>query len=183
MDQGVHRFVKKIQFGAGSLHIEGWENHDMDVDVTQPLPYPDNSVDFIFSDQMLEHVTPRQAWSYLEECHRILRPGGVVRTTIPDFSRLLRLRNPEWMRVNRAVTGNDGSLREQMKSVVFCHSHQGLWSAELLADVKSAIGFFPVRIHEAGRSQHPDLQNVEQHYRSVGVEVATAEAGCVEGTK
>lgn len=175
--------MKKIQFGAGSLEIEGWENHDMDVDITKPLPYPDNSVDFIFSDQMLEHVTPRQAWGYLEECYRILKPRGTVRTTIPDFARILRLRNPEWMRVNQAVTGNDGSLREQMKSIVFCHSHQGLWSAELLACVKVAIGFIEVRVFEAGVSDRLDLQNIEQHHRSVGQEVAWVEAGCVEGTK
>lgn len=173
----------KIQFGAGSLNIDGWENHDMDVDVTKPLPFLDNSVDLIFSDQMLEHITPRQAWSYLEECFRILKSGGVVRTTIPDFVRLWRLRNPKWLEINRAVTGNDGSLKEQMKSVIFCHSHQGLWCSELLASVKEAIGFVDVRMHEAGVSLVPELVDIEQHWRSVGREVAASEAGCVEGTK
>lgn len=175
--------MRKIQFGAGSLHIVGWENHDMDVDVTKPLPYPNESVNFIFSDNMLEHVTPQQAWSYLDECFRILVHGGVVRTTIPDFVRILRLKNSAWLRVNQGVTNNNGSIKDQLKSVLFCHGHQGLWSAELLAAVKESLGFVRVQILEAGKSTVPELQDVEQHHHSVGREVAWAEAGCVEGTK
>lgn len=175
--------MRNIQFGAGSLHITGWENYDMDVDVRKPLPFQDNSVDCIFSDNMLEHLTPREAWGYLDECFRILVPCGIVRTTIPDFSRILELRNEEWMRVNQVVTGNDGSIKEQMKTVVFGHGHQGLWSGSLLASVKQAIGFVCVQVRESGKSDHAALKDVEQHHRSVGREVAWAEASCVEGTK
>ena len=175
--------MRKIQLGAGSLHIEGWENHDMDVDITKPLPFSDSSVDFIFSDNMLEHVLPREAWFYIEECFRVLVHGGVVRTTIPDFSRILRLKHPDWLRVNQGVTHNNGSIRDQMKSVIVGHGHQGLWNSELLASVKEAVGFMPVKIFEAGSSIHPDLVDVEQHWKSVGRSVAWAEAGCVEGTK
>lgn len=45
------------------------------------LPYPDASFDFVVSDQVLEHVAgdPQRA---IDECHRVLRPGGIaVHTT------------------------------------------------------------------------------------------------------
>jgi SAM-dependent methyltransferase len=45
------------------------------------LDVADNSVDFAISDQVLEHVegNPQQA---IDECHRVLKPGGVaVHTT------------------------------------------------------------------------------------------------------
>lgn len=45
------------------------------------LDYPDNSFDYVISDQVLEHVEgdPQQA---VDECWRILRPGGIaVHTT------------------------------------------------------------------------------------------------------
>lgn len=40
------------------------------------LPFADASVDFVFSDQVLEHV-PSDA-AMLEEIHRVLRPGGLA---------------------------------------------------------------------------------------------------------
>lgn len=45
------------------------------------LPFADESFDFVVSDQVLEHVegNPERA---MQECHRVLRPGGVaVHTT------------------------------------------------------------------------------------------------------
>lgn len=45
------------------------------------LGVPDSSYDFVLSDQVLEHVegNPQQA---IDECHRLLKPGGVaVHTT------------------------------------------------------------------------------------------------------
>ena len=41
------------------------------------LAFPDESFDFVVSDQVLEHVegNPEQA---ARECHRLLRPGGVA---------------------------------------------------------------------------------------------------------
>jgi predicted SAM-dependent methyltransferase len=175
--------MKKIQFGAGSLNIEGWLNLEQaDADITKPLPFADGDVDAVFAEMVCEHVTPREAWSFLDECHRILKPGGLIRIVIPDFVRCWRLKDPEWLKVNQGVTQNDGSLKQQMKSILFCHGHQGLWTAELLQAVMESIGFSQVLIWEAGVSgKLPD--GMEQHYRSVGKQVAWAESGCVEGVR
>lgn len=177
--------MRKIQFGAGGLHIEGWENYDGPdtVDITKPLPFPDRSVDVVFADMCLEHVTHREAWSFLEECFRVLAPRGLIRMTVPDFQRIWKLKDPDWLRVNRQVTGNDGSLREQMRTVIFGHGHQAIWSAQLLKAVMEAIGFDWVTVQLAGESDFEELRNIEQHHRSVGVAVASAESGCVEGVK
>lgn len=178
--------MRKIQFGSGSLHLPDFENYDLDVDITKPLPvdrFPDASADIIFSEMCIEHVTPQQAWSFLAECHRILKLGGLIRIVIPDFVRCWKLKDPEWLRVNQGVTNNDGSLRDQMKSILFGHGHQGLWTAELLQAVLEAIGFENVFIQEAGESIFPEFVGIEQHHKSVGMQVAKAESGCVEGVK
>jgi SAM-dependent methyltransferase len=41
------------------------------------LNFPDESFDYVLSDQVLEHVegNPQQA---IDECYRVLRPGGVA---------------------------------------------------------------------------------------------------------
>lgn len=175
--------MKKIQFGAGSLNIPDFENYEQDqIDITNPLPFQVGSVDVVFAEMVLEHITPKQAWTFLEECHRILRPSGLIRIVIPDFIRCWKLKDAEWLRVNQGVTNNDGTLHQQMKSIIFCHGHQGLWSAELLQAVLESIGFNDVRIHEAGQSDR-GLTNLEQHHHSVGRQVAWAESGCVEAVR
>lgn len=175
--------MKRIQFGAGTLNIEGWENLEQhQADITKRLPFGDAEVDAVFAEMVVEHVTPREAWFFLEECYRILKPDGLIRIVIPDFVRCWTLKDPDWLRVNQGVTNNDGSLREQMKSIIYGHGHQGLWTAELLQAVLQSIGFNDVWRHEASESKR-GLFDLEQHWRSVGKQVAWAESGCVEGRR
>lgn len=182
--------MKRINFGAGGCKIEGWQNTDFDypdgpdrIDITKPLPFDTASVDVVYSEMCAEHVTPQQAWSFLDECHRILKPGGLIRIVIPDFCLTWRLKDPDWLRVNQGVTGNDGSLRDQMKSIIFAHGHQGLWNSELMQCVLEAIGFTGTAIHRAGESNRAEFVDIEQHHHSVGRAVALSESGCVEGVK
>lgn len=179
--------MRKIQFGAGSLHLPGpWENYDSDVDCSKPLDrgrFPNRCAAVVFSEMMVEHLKPAEAFAFLEECYRILMIGGLIRITIPDFVRCWKLKDPDWLRVNQQVTQNDGSMKEQMKSIVVCHGHQSMWTSELLQAVLESIGFKNVKIQCAGQSYWEELRGIEQHHKSVGVDVALAESGCVEGIK
>lgn len=173
-----------IQFGAGLLPLPPpWRNYDLDCDIRKPLPMETGSVDLVFSEMCLEHVEPQEGWNFLCEAHRILRPGGLIRIVIPDFCLSWRLKDPDWLRVNQGVTNNDGSLRDQMKSILFAHGHRSLWNSELLRDVLEAIGFTGTAIHWAGESNRPELVGLEQHEKSVGQAVARSESGCVEGVR
>ncbi len=53
-------------------------------DLTKGIPFPDNSVDGIFSSHMIEHFDCFQAINFLKECFRSLKPGGVLRLSVPD---------------------------------------------------------------------------------------------------
>jgi SAM-dependent methyltransferase len=186
MDGGVGFTMSKnyIQFGAGCLPLpEPWKNYDLDMNITQPLPVETASVDMIFAEMVCEHVSHREAWNFLCECHRVLVPGGLIRIVIPDFCLSWRLKDPDWLRVNQGVTNNDGTLRDQMKSILFAHGHQGLWTSELMQAVLEAIGFTGTAIHRAGESNRPEFVGIEQHHKSVGIKVAYSESGCVEGVR
>lgn len=179
----------KVNFGAGSCRIEGWRNTDFcypegadKIDCTQRLPFDDASVDIIYSEMLLEHLKPQEAWLFLDECFRILKPGGLIRIVIPDFSLTWRLKDPDYFRVNGGVTGAT-TWKEQLHSIVRCHGHQGLWNSQLLQDVLEAIGFRDCRQHRAGESLRPEFVDIEQHHHSVGRAVAYSESGCVEGIR
>ncbi len=54
---------------------------DVVANINERIPLPDNSVDCIIMNNVLEHIhTPQKA---LDECHRVLRQGGVLLVTVP----------------------------------------------------------------------------------------------------
>lgn len=73
----------KIQFGCGGNRLHGWENHDTDVDVTKPLPFPDLCAEFVFAEHIGEHLDSGELLRFLTECHRLLRPNGTMRLCCP----------------------------------------------------------------------------------------------------
>lgn len=48
------------------------------------LDFPDNSFSFIVSEHFFEHLFLPDAIALLQQCHRVLKPGGVIRTCVPD---------------------------------------------------------------------------------------------------
>ena len=73
---------------------------DLCWDIRQPIPLADSSLDGIFSEHCLEHVTFDEAATVLRDCHRMLRPGGTIRVLVPDGGRYLDL-------YQRAKAGED----------------------------------------------------------------------------
>jgi predicted SAM-dependent methyltransferase len=60
-------------------------------DIRKPIPLEDGSLDGIFSEHCLEHVTFENAAKVLRDCHRMLRPGGTIRILVPDGGLYLNL--------------------------------------------------------------------------------------------
>ena len=48
------------------------------------LPFEDNNIDYIFSEHFFEHLFFDEALALFKECHRILKPGCLIRTCVPD---------------------------------------------------------------------------------------------------
>jgi len=59
-------------------------------DATQSLPYPDQSLQYVYTSHFLEHQKPQQADCFLGECYRVLAPGGILRVVVPDLSLLCK---------------------------------------------------------------------------------------------
>ena len=57
--------------------------------LTRSLPWPDNSTKAIYSSHMVEHLEREEARRFLEECRRVLKPGGVVRLALPNLETLV----------------------------------------------------------------------------------------------
>jgi predicted SAM-dependent methyltransferase len=91
--------VRKLHLGCGSNLLDGWLNSDyfprssrvLSLDATARFPFEAGQFDYIFSEHMIEHIPYAGGESMLRECHRVLKPGGVLRISTPDLSFLLDL--------------------------------------------------------------------------------------------
>lgn len=81
----------KIHVGGGKQYLKGFINIDLSkpadiiYDVRKNLPFPSESVDFIFSEHFLEHIDyPISVLNYFLEAYRILRKKGKLIIGVPD---------------------------------------------------------------------------------------------------
>lgn len=81
----------KLDIGGGNRKgQQGWltldtaEGCDLYWDLIDGIPFPDNSVVQLYSSHLLEHLTVQEALTVLQECRRVLAPGGEISVTVPD---------------------------------------------------------------------------------------------------
>lgn len=80
----------RIYLGAGSSPREGWTNIDNrplpDIqivrDVLRGLPFTDDSVDEIASENFMEHIPQEEVIWMMNEMHRVLKPDGTMSHSI-----------------------------------------------------------------------------------------------------
>ena len=51
----------------------------------QKLDYADDSIDYIYSCHFLQKFTKAELGTIFKECKRVLRPGEIMRISVPDF--------------------------------------------------------------------------------------------------
>ncbi|MEM6632724.1 MAG: methyltransferase domain-containing protein [Bacteroidota bacterium] len=82
----------KLHIGCGPQYREGWLNADKfdsraDIYMNgyNRMPFKDNTFNYLYSEHTLEHLRITKVKFFLEECRRVLKPGGIFRVTIPDL--------------------------------------------------------------------------------------------------
>ena len=59
-------------------------------DLSRGIPFADADVDAVYHSHFLEHLDRDVAIQFINECKRVLRPGGILRISVPDFEQLTR---------------------------------------------------------------------------------------------
>jgi len=60
-------------------------------DIRSPRMWKDSDADLIYACHVFEHVERQEAPNVLRNWHRFLKPGGVLRLSVPDFDAVLRV--------------------------------------------------------------------------------------------
>jgi predicted SAM-dependent methyltransferase len=165
---------------AGEVHL----------DLRRPLPLPDASAEYAFGEHVIEHLPEAAGERLLGELHRVLRPGGVLRLTTPDLSRIIALyedRNDVIGREQYARFLDRETGKRHTQPAQILNDYLRLWGHRYVYDEPDlrarleAAGFVAVERLEPGRSGHAALRGVERHG---GAEwVNRAEAMCIEARR
>ncbi len=194
-----------LHIGAGPNALPGWLNTDLEprrargavfMDATKPFPLPDGSVDIVFSEHMIEHVSHADGLEILRECRRVLRPGGAIRVATPDLAVLLALyRRPEDLDdVQRAYLRHivDGWIPGcprydpvfVINNAFRAWGHQFLYDEATLRLSLAEAGFIGMERVPIGTSRHAALHGIESHGKAAGgYAMAVFETMALEATK
>lgn len=91
--------MRYVNLGCGNHYHPDWINIDIasntpDVithDLSRGIPLPEASCDVVYHSHVLEHFRQVDALPFMQECYRVLRPGGIVRVATPDLERICRV--------------------------------------------------------------------------------------------
>lgn len=151
----------KINLGCGPFRKDGYLNIDMlpggdlTLDLRKGLPFDSNCCELIFSEHFFEHIDyPNAACDLFRECFRILKPGGLLRASVPDT---------EWPLLDYAKGNDAGYFRACAENpwwhADYCstrlehinyhfrqnNEHRFAYDEETLAKVLGSVGFCDVK--------------------------------------
>jgi len=67
-----------------------WDRNIVIHNLKKPFPWKTESIDIVYSSHTLEHFTREDGYRFLEECHRVLKPGGIIRIVVPDLKATIK---------------------------------------------------------------------------------------------
>lgn len=140
----------RLNLGCGDQRMDGYVGVDITegpatdvVSDIRSLPYPDGTADEIYSAQVIEHFFPSDTQDLFREWLRVLRPGGTMHVTTPDFEHVAHQYIAGGMGIGlvRAyVCGTVDDLNTYDPDVPESY-HRTVWDADSLRYELSAVGF------------------------------------------
>lgn len=88
--------LQYLNLGCGQHFHRDWFNVDIVSDseyvqahdLRQGIPFADNFFEVVYHSNILEHFEKDAALFFVQECERVLKPGGVLRIATPDLHRI-----------------------------------------------------------------------------------------------
>ena len=174
---------RRLHLGCGPHILPGWLNTDRrtstDVaylDMTRPFPLASGTVDYVFNEHCIEHISYARAVAMLREAFRVLRPGGQIRVVTPDFTFLKGLHGPDRSPLQQAYLewASRDYPEETTSSSADIHlinrffrawGHKFIHDRNSLTEALRTAGFSDMRQCAINESADPQLAGLENAQR------------------
>lgn len=155
----------KFHLGCGKRYIPGFYHVDVvdypHIDLRHEvdrLPMvADCSADLIYACHVLEHFHRKDTTRVLAEWHRILKPGGTLRLSVPDWEALIKVyeNNHRLADVIGPLFGRGDYLY---------NVHFSVFDMLTLCRALESVGFREVRRYDWRKTEHADVDDYSQAY-------------------
>lgn len=193
---------RKICVGAGPSKLPGWLMTDylpqdssvIFLDARRRFPFPARSIDYYFTEHMIEHVDYVAGRHALQQMFLTLKPGGCIRIATPDLQKVLAL-NAAPVDADSVESRYIRSLRPPavrisrdrpsfaINNLISGSGHRFVYDADTLQDSLAEVGFIDIRRRKIGESDDPILQNLETHGDIIGRDFNDLETMVIEARK
>jgi len=192
---GPHR----LNLGCGHHALAAWLNVDLEggrrgttyMDALRPYPLPDNSLDAILCEHLIEHLPSEGGKYLLGEAYRVLKPGGAIRIVTPDLESLARMCVNEPNEAERRYLDFVAKLHgrkaiepsDALNYIFYEYGHRHIYTAKRLSEAMTAAGFVEITESRAAHPQREIFIGAEGHPGFMGTENDATEAFALEGVK
>jgi predicted SAM-dependent methyltransferase len=155
----------KLHLGCGKRFIPGFTHVDVvpfdHVDYITSIDnlptFADNSVDLIYNCHVLEHFHREKVYKVLREWYRVLKPDGILRTSVPDFNALceLYMETRDLSNVIGPIMGRQDYLY---------NIHYNVFDLNTLERDLLKAGFVEIQRYDWTKTEHVDLDDFSQAY-------------------
>jgi predicted SAM-dependent methyltransferase len=144
-----------LHLGCGPINHAGFINidavpapHIHDVRQIDDLSlFKEDTVDLIYASHCLEHFGHRKVPEVLREWYRVLKTGGILRLSVPDFDLLLNIYKDNGNDINAIIQLLMGGQDYEY------NFHKVVFTKTSLASLLRSIGFIEIRTWEPGTSE------------------------------
>ncbi|WXT99924.1 MAG: hypothetical protein Ctma_0630 [Catillopecten margaritatus gill symbiont] len=157
----------KLHLGCGKIYIDGFTHVDLQdlehVDYQVPvndLDFAENdSVELIYSAHVLEHFGRNEYKDVLKEWHRALKPGGMLRISVPSFDAIVKY-----------YTQKDDNLDLLLDLLIGGQKvgeydyHKMIFNKKLLVKTLKEIGFNNIQEYDWQKTEHSSIDDFSQAY-------------------
>lgn len=156
MPPAMHRLMYKLTGAKNYYSQEEYcrllaEHIFVHHDLASGLPFESGVVQYIYTSHFLEHLYRADAIRLLRECHRVLKPGGIIRISVPDLEYALNLYR-------------DGRKEEMLANYFFVEDgenqysrHKYMYDFAMLKALLEQTGFKGVAHCEFRQGEVPDI--------------------------
>lgn len=160
----------RLCLGSGRAPIPGWTNvdyyfpADVQLDLRYGIPVPDGSVEFIYSEHLIEHLPLEANLRLFAECRRVLAADGRMRIATPDLAEIVRdyrsaWRCHDWVKWEEYRWIDSGT--RMVNLAVRGWGHTYLWDYDELSARLAQTGFSKVTRFSLGESDTAALRGLE----------------------
>ena len=155
----------KLHLGCGKRYIPGYVHIDaVDYPHIDHVASIDNlsfisdlSIEVIYNCHVLEHFKRKEVERVLHEWFRVLKPGGVLRISVPDFAKLSEVyqRYGKLDMVIGALFGRGDYLY---------NIHYNVFDFDSLSEALKKAGFNNMQRYDWRKTEHAEMDDYSQAY-------------------